>query len=292
VKIFEQNIINLYGKKGRQWLDYLPNLVTSLAVTYGLSHLKPVNNLSYNYVLSGFQGSQPIILKLGLDVEGLKREAAALMAFSGFGVVKVFSENIRFLLLECAVPGVSLKSYFPEKDDEATNITANVIKRLHKAPIPSTHTFPHIKDWLAALDSDLKIPAEYLQKARQLRNQLLKTAKPDVLLHGDLHHDNILQNSDDWVVIDPKAVIGESAYEVAAVIRNPMPELLTHDSTQKVIHNRVARFAEFLELPSQRIIDWCFVQAVLAWVWALEDGCDTFYFKDLTEFFERYTART
>jgi streptomycin 6-kinase len=129
---FESNIINIYGEKGRQWLDHLPNLVTQLANTYGLSNLKPVDNLSYNYVLSGLQGSQPIILKLGLDIDGFKREASALMAFSGFGVVEVLSENNGLLLLECAVPGVSLKSYFSERDDEAINITADVMALLTK----------------------------------------------------------------------------------------------------------------------------------------------------------------
>lgn len=274
MKAFEKNIINLYGEKGKQWLDNLPNLITQLTVTYRLSNLKPVNNLSYNYVLSGLQDSQPIILKLGLDIDGLKRESAALIAFAGFGSIQVFSENNGFLLLECAVPGISLKSHFPEKDDEAINITANVIKRLHKAPIPSTHAFTHIKDWLSALDSNLKIPAQYLQKARQLRDNLLKTLAKEVLLHGDLHHDNILKNSNDWVVIDPKGVIGEPAYEVAAFIRNPIPELLNHADAPNIIHNRVARFAELLELPSQRILDWCFVQAVLSWAWSLEDNLD------------------
>jgi streptomycin 6-kinase len=87
MKAFEKNIVNLYGEKGKQWLDDLPNLIMQVEVTYGLSNLKPVEALSYNYVLSGFQGSQPIILKLGLDIDGLKREAAALMAFSGLGVL-------------------------------------------------------------------------------------------------------------------------------------------------------------------------------------------------------------
>ena len=289
MKTFEQSIINLYGEKGKQWQENLPNLVAQLANTYGLSNLKAVNNLSYNYVLSGFQEAQPIILKLGLDIDGFKREAAALMAFEGFGVVQIFSENTGLLILECAVPGISLKSYFPENDDEAINITAKVIKRLHKAPMPSTYAFPHIKDWLTTLDGDLKIPVQTLQKAREIRDKLLITAIPDVFLHGDLHHDNILQNGNDWVVIDPKGVIGEPAYEVAAFIRNPMPELLNHADVPNIIHNRVTRFAELLELPSQRILDWCFVQAVLSWVWAIEDGCDDTYSKNLTEFFERYT---
>jgi streptomycin 6-kinase len=289
MQALKNNILSIYGKKGQQWLDDLPKLITQVEATYGLSNLKPVEALSYNYVLSGFQGSKAVTLKLGLDIDGFKREASALMAFEGSGVVQVFSENTGLLLLECAVPGVSLKFHFPEKDDEAINITANVIKRLQKAPIPSTHAFPHIKDWLEALDGDLKIPVQTLQKAREIRDKLLKTAEPDVLLHGDLHHDNILQNGNDWVVIDPKGVIGEPAYEVATFIRNPMPELLTHDDAPNIIHNRITRFAELLELPSQRILDWCFVQAVLSWVWAIEDSCDDAYSKNLTEFFESYT---
>ncbi len=289
MKTFEQNIINLYGEKGRQWQENLPNFVAQLANTYGLSNLKAVNNLSYNYVLSGFQEAQPIILKLGLDIDGFKREAAALMAFEGFGVVQIFSENTGLLILECAVPGISLKSYFPENDDEAINITAKVIKRLHKAPMPSTYAFPHIKDWLTTLDGDLKIPVQTLQKAREIRDKLLITAIPDVFLHGDLHHDNILQNGEDWLVIDPKGVIGEPPYEVAAFIRNPMPELLSIHNTSEIIQKRIAVFANLLDIPAKRILDWCFVQAVLSWVWAIEDGCDDTYSKNLTEFFERYT---
>lgn len=286
---FQSNIISIYGKKGRQWLGHLPNRVAQLANTYGLSNLKAVNNLSYNYVLSGLQGPQPIILKLGLDIDGFKREAAALMTFSGFGVVEILSENNGLILVECAVPGISLKSYFPDNDDQAINITANVIKRLHKAPIPNTHAFPHVKDWLEALNGGLEIPVQILQKAREIRDKLLKTTGPDVLLHGDLHHDNILQNGEDWLVIDPKGVIGEPAYEVAAFIRNPMPELLNHDDAPNIIQGRVTRFAAALKLTERRIIDWCFVQAVLSWVWALEDDCDASYFQQLTKIFDVMT---
>ena len=103
------------------------------------------------------------------------------------------------------------------------------------------------------------------------------------MLHGDLHHDNILQNGDEYVVIDPKGVIGEPTYEVAAFIRNPMPELLNRTDATTIIHNRITRFSELFGIPAKRILDWCFVQAVLAWVWALEDGCDTSYFEKLTK---------
>lgn len=284
--MFHSNIINIYGEKGKAWLDALPQLVSAIASRLDLRDLKEVTNLSYNYVLSGFHGDNPIILKAGLDNAGLKREVFALRCFAGCGAVKVLAENEGMLLLERAVPGTSLKSYFPDREQESIEIACNVMKKLHQANIPSAHNFPHIKDWLTALDKDWNIPDGYLKKAIELRDQLLKTADPDVLIHGDLHHDNILQNGEDWLVIDPKGVIGEPSYEVAAFIRNPIPELLHQADSPNIIHNRVTRFSELLELPSQRILDWCFVQAVLSWVWAIEDGIDASYFEQLTKFFD------
>lgn len=283
--MFHSNITNIYEEKGKTWIDELPELVTAISSKLDLGDLKEVTNLTYNYVLSGFQGDEPIILKLGLDNEALAREAFALKCFAGDGVVKVLAEDEGLLLLERAVPGTSLKSYFPGKEQESIEIACGVIKKLHKASIPVAHNFPHIKDWLTALDKDWPITDGYLQKARKLRDELLQTSKPDVLLHGDLHHDNILQNGDNCVVIDPKGVIGEPAYEVAAFIRNPIPELLTHADAPNIIQGRVTQFAEALELPSQRIIDWCFVESVLSWIWNIQDNLDTEYFIKLTKIF-------
>lgn len=291
MKGLEENIINLYGEKGKQWLTDLPLLVANLEKTYGLTNLKPFTNLSYNYVLSGFQGLQPIVLKLGLNLYALKREALTLKAFAGFGTVKVLLENDGMILLERAVSGVSLKSYFPEKDNDAIQITGECLKQLHQAPIPSALDLPHINDWLIVLNKNLDIPIDTLHKARRLRDELIASSTKAVLLHGDLHHDNILHNGNSWAVIDPKGVIGESAYDIAAFIRNPIPELLEHHNALSIIDNRINQFAKTFKLLKQRIINWCYVQAVLAWVWALEDNCDETYFKKLTELFNSYSYK-
>jgi streptomycin 6-kinase len=210
---FAANIVNTYGSRGEQWLRDLPMLVHDISKRYELLQLTPVSNLSYNYVLSGFQAERPIILKLGLDNIALKREAAALKAFAGFKAAQVFAEEGGMLIIERALPGKSLKDYFRAKDEAALDIAALLMKELHMKPIPKKHDFPHIGDWLTALDKDWDIPEQYLQKARILRTQLLDTAAPDVLLHGDLHHDNILSNGDGWLVIDPKGVIGEPSFD-------------------------------------------------------------------------------
>lgn len=79
---FQSNSLNIYGEKGKAWLDELPELVTAISSRLDLRDLKEVTNLTYNYVLSGFHGDNPIILKLGLDMQ-LKRGALALKCFAG-----------------------------------------------------------------------------------------------------------------------------------------------------------------------------------------------------------------
>jgi streptomycin 6-kinase len=66
-----------------------------------------------------------------------------------------------------------------------------------------------------------------------------------------------------------------------------MPELPNHADVLSIIHNRITCFAELLEWPSWRILDLCFVKTVIAFAWAIEDGCDTRYFEELTKIFDK-----
>jgi streptomycin 6-kinase len=141
---FQSNILNIYGDTGQAWLNELPKLVAVISSKLDLRDLKEVTNLTYNYVLSGFHGDNPIILKLGLDYEALTREAFVLKCFAGHGAVNVLAEDKGMLLLERAVPGTSLKSYFPTKEKESIEIVCGVMKKLHQASIPEGHNFPHI----------------------------------------------------------------------------------------------------------------------------------------------------
>ncbi len=260
MKLLKRNILNIYGNQGRTWLAELPQRVEKISTKWGLSELALVDNMSYNYVMAGLKDNTPIILKLSPD--HLQHEAMALKAFAGRGAVEVLEEEVGALLLERAMPGISLKSYFPKRDEESIKITCDIMKRLHH---PSSG-FPHIKDWLKVLNKEWDVP--YLQKARQLRDRLLGTSDDTVLLHGDLHHDNILSCGNEWRVIDPKGVIGEPAFEVAVFIRNPTEELLTSD----ILKNRIHAFAKELNLDFYRIRDWCFVESVLSRVWDIEDN--------------------
>jgi len=93
-----------------------------------------------------------------------------------------------------------------------------------------------------------------------------------VLLHGDLHHENILAaQRQPWLAIDPKGIIGEAAYETGSWLRNPYPGLMKLPQPGRTLARRIDQFAEKLGFERARIRDWAVAQAVLSVWWGIED---------------------
>jgi streptomycin 6-kinase len=113
-------------------------------------------------------------------------------------------------------------------------------------------------------------PSALIELAESLFAELLSSSEPPVLIHGDLHHKNILTaQRRGWVAIDPKGLAAEPAYEVGALLRNPTLELRTNVAVQR---RRVEVLAEELDLDRGRIVAWGVAQAVLSAWWGYEDG--------------------
>jgi streptomycin 6-kinase len=278
-----KNMISLYGKEGKQWLDSLPEITAKIATKHNLSGLTPVNNMTFNYVASGYQNDNPIILKIGLNNKALAKEASCLKAFTKHAAAEVIASDNNMIIMQRAVPGRTLKDHFPDNDLDATNILCASIKELHKAPMPKSHNFYHLSKLFTALDQPLDIPDEILTKAKHLRDDLLNSTTKEVLLHGDLHHDNILKNGDSWLVIDPKGLIGDPAFESAAYLCNPIPELLQENQPREIIENRINICSAKLGIDSRRISDWLYAKSVLCWAWSLEDNLDPGYWPQFLE---------
>jgi streptomycin 6-kinase len=101
---------------------------------------------------------------------------------------------------------------------------------------------------------------------------LLASAGEPALLHGDLHHGNILADGPAaWRAIDPKGLVGEPAYEAGALLRNPLPELLAWPDPRRILSRRLDVLAGALGFDRARLRDWGFAQAVLSGWWSFED---------------------
>ncbi|MCK4978591.1 MAG: hypothetical protein KAS36_16775, partial [Anaerolineales bacterium] len=104
---------------------------------------------------------------------------------------------------------------------------------------------------------------------------LISSMEETVLLHGDLHHWNILSaQRQPWLAIDPKGVIGEPAYEIGAWLRNPFPYILAEQYPDRLILRRAEQLSEELGFDRKRLLAWGLAQAILAAWWSYIDTQD------------------
>lgn len=280
--ILHHNLIDLYGKRGEQWLNDLPILLQQYERELKIKIHAPFANLTYNYVAPATLSDDTFaVFKCGIPNKELTSEIAALKHFNGNGAARLISANANagWLLLEKLEPGIMLSTL--EDDDEAMRIAINVMQKLNK-PTENYTNFPTVQSWLNGFQRLYQqfnggtgvFKREIVERADKLAKELLQSMGKVVLLHGDLHHDNILSNKhDSWLAIDPKGVIGEPEYEIGALMRNPIAKLMASRNLKELFLRRTAITTELTGFDRQKILAWSFVQSVLAAWWIFEDNC-------------------
>jgi streptomycin 6-kinase len=196
--------------------------------------------------------------------------------FGGRGVVQVYEHMAGAALFEKLDPGEPLAALtLAGRDDEATDILAVMLGRM--APGDPPEGCPTVEQWgegfMRYLGSgDERIPHTLLEPAHRIFRDLCRTQRVPALLHGDLHHYNVLSDrTRGWCAIDAKGVVGELEYELGAALRNPVdrPDLF---AKLDVVERRLDQFGLGLGIDTSRARGWCFAQAVLAAIWSIEDG--------------------
>ncbi len=97
------------------------------------------------------------------------------------------------------------------------------------------------------------------------------------LLHGDLHHENILwDDALGWLAIDPKGVIGPKPMECGRFLHNFVEDEvpgINHlrdapmDDVCEIMEMRIRTFAAALGLPRADLLRASFVDSVLSFCW-------------------------
>jgi streptomycin 6-kinase len=280
---FSKRIQATFGDAGADWIRCLPDFLERVQERWSLTIQPPFEPLSYNYVAPARRadGSE-IVVKAGVPNKELYMEIDALSHFDGGGTVRLLEADPQWgvLLLERLMPGEALVNF--EDDDWTTAIAAHVMHQLWKPP-PEQHRFPSISDWAKGFirlrdtfgGGTGPFPRKLLEAAESLYIDLIATGSDDVLLHGDLHHWNILSaQREPWLAVDPKGVIGEPAYEVGAWLRNPYTHIFSWREPERIMIRRVDQLSERLGFERERLIGWGLAQAVLSAWWGYEDGDD------------------
>lgn len=217
---------------------------------------------------------QRVVVKMARVRGDEWRAADVLRAFAGRGTVRVYDAVEGAALLERLDPGEALAESALD-DEDSIRVIAETISAM--SPEMPAVTVPTAADWGAGFaryrrSGDAQVPADLVEAGAAVYLRLCGSQSPARLLHGDLHHGNILRDARrGWVAIDPKGVIGEPEYEAGAALRNPWgrPDIFAN---RAVLQRRIAILVETLGFDEERLLAWAFAQAVLSAVWDVEDG--------------------
>ncbi|WP_420125917.1 aminoglycoside phosphotransferase family protein [Longimicrobium sp.] len=274
-------VVGARGDEGAAWLRRLPEHRAFAMAAWGLAEDgAPYAEASAALVVPvrGPDGAS-LVLKLAPATEWLAHEARTLAHWAGRGAVRLQAADLSrgALLLERAVPGTPLAELCAGDDRAATAAAADVIVRLGALPGPARHPLPTLASSVEALGSagvcdGVPELATACREARSLAAELLADTSGASVLHGDLHHHNLLRAERlPWLAADPKGVIGPREAEPAALLRNPRRLVLSHPHPVALLSDRLDVLAERLGDDVRRLAGWGYALAVLAAFWAAED---------------------
>ena len=138
--------------------------------------------------------------------------------------------------------------------------------------------FPHYADWLKGAFSrarrENKVDQELLDFIRRAKNFFLELEERNYqprLLHGDLHHWNILRSeSRGWQAIDPKGVIGQPLLESARFLDNQIT-LTDSLGDHAALDGMLAVFSRKFSASRLQVAKSLFILLVLSTCWSYEN---------------------
>ncbi|KFG93274.1 3'-kinase [Burkholderia paludis] len=221
-------------------------------------------------VLPVLRHARHAMLKVAICDEE-RRGNALMIWWNGQGAAQVWRHDRDAILLERAQPAPSLAGYSASgRDDDAMRIACDVVARLHAHRAPGAPALVPLHDWFDALLSDASAN-DVLRRAATVARQLLAAPSVDeVVLHGDIHHGNILHFGDrGWLAIDPKGLRGDRAFDYANLFCNPAHDIAADRAR---FARRVEVVADAAQLDRRRLLRWILAWAGLSALWLIEDG--------------------
>lgn len=263
-RISEQLAAACRGRPERRaWLERLPDVIRELQDKWSLSLGAPFNGneASCAWVAPAVRrDGTRAVLKLGMPHMEGEHEIQALRFWNGDPTVRLLEadDDLNAMLLERCEPGTALR-HLPEPEQDV--ILAGLLRRLWRVPAA-----PHLFRPLSAMtahwanetiaDSARWPDAGLVQEGLRLFEELPSTSPTDVLLTTDLHAGNVLRaQREPWLVIDPKPFVGDPAYDATQHLLN-CEERMRADP-----HTTIRRFADLLEVDSERVRLWLFARS-------------------------------
>jgi streptomycin 6-kinase len=273
-----------FAERGPDWaafVERLPRLFREVTEEWGLAVDGEPTHGYCSLVVPVRRGEEPAVLKLALPDDEGEHEALGLQRWGGDGAVRLLSADPhrRAMLLE-RLHAADLDS-LPVL--EACEVVAGLYARIHVPAPPQLRSVTSYLDrWTAQLRElprDSPIPRRLVEQTLALVADLFAEpsagAAPEVLLHGDLHYQNVLAGDRaPWLVIDPKPMSGDRHYEPAPMLWNRWDGAVASGDLRVALRRRFHTLVDAAGLDEDLARDWVVVRMVYNMVWELEDSPD------------------
>jgi streptomycin 6-kinase len=267
------------GEEWQTWVDTLPAAIAGLLAEWELTiEGSPMHGYCSVVLPVRTRAGRPAVLKVGFPDLESEHEALALQRWHGAGAVLLLraDPHRRALLLERLHPETLTELW----DVEACEVVGELYGRLHvPAPPQPRRLSGELVRWQRQLDNlprGAPVPRRLVEQALAVARDFAVDDDTDgVLVHGDLHYDNVLAaDREPWLVIDPKPLSGDPHFEPAPMLWNRWDEMIASGSVRDAVRRRFHTLVDTAGLDERRARDWVVLRVVLNAVWALEDGDD------------------
>jgi len=219
------------------------------------------------------QHGLPAMLKVAQEPEE-KFGAQLMVWWNGEGAARVLAHDAHAVLLERAQDSHALadlaRTGHDDDDSRAIDILCATAARLHAPrpqPLPELIGLPH---WFQSLWPAARQYGGWLEDSAAAAQALLAAPQDLVVLHGDIHHGNVLDfGPRGWLAIDPKGLYGERGFDYANIFCNPDEESALLPGR---FERRVERVARMAGLDRRRLLQWIRAWSGLSAAWILETG--------------------
>ncbi|GGF37217.1 streptomycin 6-kinase [Marmoricola endophyticus] len=260
------------GPSMAAWLDRLPTLVDELVEEWELTpDGAPVHGYCALVVPVRTAGGRPAVLKVTWPHPEAEHEHVALKTWAGRGAVELLRADPRrcALLLERLHPD----GLVAEWDVAACEVVGSLYGRLHVPAPPQLRTLSsYVEGWTSELDAlprDAPLPHRMVRQAVSIgRSFAADPATDGVLVHGDLHYENVLAGDrEPWLAIDPKPVSGDPHFEVAPLLWNRFDEVA--GDVRRALRARFHAVVDAGGLDEDRARDWVVLRMMCNATWGL-----------------------
>lgn len=247
------------------WLSRWNLIADGMPIRTNASRLLPVRH-----------GGKPAMLKLP-EVEDERLGYRLLEYWDGDGAARLIArdDSGSAMLIERASGGRSLSAMARSgADDEATVILCDAIARLHKPRGRTPDGLIPLETWFRELFPMAVSRGGRLAYSAAMASELLAAQQEILPLHADIHHDNVLDFEErGWLVIDPKSVIGDRAFDYTILFCDP--DLADPEPPVAIVPGRFERRLEIVlaksGLERRRLLRWIVAWCGLSAAWFLGD---------------------